>query len=625
MRASRSAPPDAGAFWRVVAEYGVVALFTAPTALRAIKKEDPEGRLMSAHDISSLRTLFLAGERADPDTVRWAQAKLGVPVVDHWWQTETGWAIAGNPVGLGRLPVPAGSTGVPMPGYRVDILDEAGHVVEANRMGAVAIRLPMPPGCLPTLWEQKERFVETYLTEFPGYYKTADAGFRDPDGNLFIMGRTDDIINVAGHRLSTGGMEEVLASHPDVAECAVIGVHDEIKGEVPCGFVVLKAGVARGPDEIEREIVAMVRERVGPVAAFRLAITVSRLPKTRSGQDLARHDEEDRRRRGMGDAGDHRRPGHARRDRRRAEDPRLRPYCAGGLTVDQGTLFTADGSSPAPCRGISITDSASRNRDGRHKAGHDKIGWWVGTENAPLLLFPALGLLRAAELGEHGLEVERVFLLALGRRIGLRRLGVPGGDIGRQQGRTLADRLHRTILGGTLHLDVEVDLRAQAERHRIHRRQVLRIPVGALLDRFDGGLGGADQPHDLAVLQLRMVAQQPENGIRPILALRHRGVARPAAALRLGQADLGFEQLQPMVRVLLGAVDLLTGELAGGDRVAAFDALRDFAVRNALHLQRMEVTEGGDLLEAERGVLDQPNGGGLRHQGCVRHGARLLV
>jgi propionyl-CoA synthetase len=278
--------PDAGAFWRVVAEYGVVALFTAPTALRAIKKEDPEGRLMRAHDTSTLRTLFLAGERADPDTVRWAQTQLGVPVVDHWWQTETGWAIAGNPVGLGRLPVPPGSTGVPMPGYRVDILDEAGHPVEANRMGAVAIKLPMPPGCLPTLWEQKERFIETYLSEFPGYYKTADAGFRNPDGNLFIMGRTDDIINVAGHRLSTGGMEEVLASHPDVAECAVIGVHDDIKGEVPCGFVVLKAGVARAPDEIEREIVALVRERIGPVAAFRLAITVARLPKTRSGKIL---------------------------------------------------------------------------------------------------------------------------------------------------------------------------------------------------------------------------------------------------------------------------------------------------------------------------------------------------
>ncbi|MCK0208089.1 propionyl-CoA synthetase [Starkeya koreensis] len=278
--------PDAGAFWRVVEDYRVAALFTAPTALRAIKKEDPEGAMMGAHDRSSLRTLFLAGERADPDTVEWAQAKLGVPVVDHWWQTETGWAIAGNPVGLGALPIRVGSTGVPMPGYQVDILDEGGHPIGPDRMGSIAIKLPLPPGCLPTLWQQDERFRESYLQEFPGYYKTADAGFRDAEGQLFIMGRTDDIINVAGHRLSTGGMEEVLAAHADVAECAVIGIHDELKGEVPCGFLVLKAGVSRSPADIEKEIVALVRERIGPVAAFRLAITVNRLPKTRSGKIL---------------------------------------------------------------------------------------------------------------------------------------------------------------------------------------------------------------------------------------------------------------------------------------------------------------------------------------------------
>ncbi|HEY9212185.1 MAG TPA: propionyl-CoA synthetase [Ancylobacter sp.] len=278
--------PDAGAFWRVIEDYKVSVLFTAPTALRAIKKEDPDGALMQRYDRSSLRTLFLAGERADPDTVVWAKDRLGIPVIDHWWQTETGWAIAGNPVGLGMLPVKVGSTGVPMPGYRIDIPDEAGHPLGPNRMGSIAIRLPLPPGCLPTLWQQKERFIESYLADFPGYYKTADAGFVDEDGNLFIMGRTDDIINVAGHRLSTGGMEEVLASHPAVAECAVIGMHDALKGEVPCGFIVLKSGIVQPPNEIEAEIVALVRERIGPVAAFRIAITVARLPKTRSGKIL---------------------------------------------------------------------------------------------------------------------------------------------------------------------------------------------------------------------------------------------------------------------------------------------------------------------------------------------------
>jgi propionyl-CoA synthetase len=278
--------PDPGAFWRVIEEHKVVALFTAPTALRAIKKEDPDCTFMRGRDMSCFRTLFLAGERADPDTVKWAEEKLGVPVVDHWWQTETGWAIAGNPVGLGLLPVKLGSPTVPMPGYDVQIVDEAAKPVPAGTMGSIVVKLPLPPGCLPTLWQQDERFRESYLADYPGYYKTADAGFRDADGYVFVMGRTDDIINVAGHRLSTGGMEEVIASHPDVAECAVIGVKDELKGEVPCGFVVLKAGERRAPDVIEKELVGLVRDRIGPVAAFKLAITVNRLPKTRSGKIL---------------------------------------------------------------------------------------------------------------------------------------------------------------------------------------------------------------------------------------------------------------------------------------------------------------------------------------------------
>jgi propionyl-CoA synthetase len=263
-----------------------VALFTAPTAFRAIKKEDPEGRLMREHDLSRFRTLFLAGERADPDTVRWAEAQLGVPVIDHWWQTETGWAIAGNPVGLGALPVKHGSPTVAMPGYDLQVLDEGGKPVPPDTMGTIAIRLPLAPGCLPTLWNADERFRESYLSAFPGYYNTSDAGFLDADGYVYVMGRTDDIINVAGHRLSTGGMEEVLASHPAVAECAVIGVKDSLKGEVPCGFVVLKSGVERSPLEVEGELVGLVRERIGPVAAFRLALTVGRLPKTRSGKIL---------------------------------------------------------------------------------------------------------------------------------------------------------------------------------------------------------------------------------------------------------------------------------------------------------------------------------------------------
>jgi propionyl-CoA synthetase len=278
--------PDAGAFWRVISEHQAVALFTAPTAFRAIRKEDPEGRFIRQYDLSKFRTLFLAGERADPPTVEWAEQQLKVPVIDHWWQTETGWCIAGNPVGLGMLPVKHGSPTVPMPGYRVEVVDEAAKPVKAGSMGSIVIKLPMPPGCLPTLWEQDERCREAYFNEFPTYYKTSDAGYMDEDGYVFVMGRTDDIINVAGHRLSTGGMEEILASHPDVAECAVLGIKDAIKGEVPCGFLVLKAGVTRSPLEIENEIVALVREKLGPVAAFKLAITVGRLPKTRSGKIL---------------------------------------------------------------------------------------------------------------------------------------------------------------------------------------------------------------------------------------------------------------------------------------------------------------------------------------------------
>ena len=278
--------PDAGAFWRVIAQHKAVALFTAPTAFRAIKKEDPDGKLLAQYDLSQFRTLFLAGERADPPTIVWAEEKLNKPVVDHWWQTETGWCIAGNPVGLGMLPVKHGSATVPMPGWDIRVVDESNKEVSTGQIGSLVAKLPMPPGAFPTLWQQDERFRETYLAEFPGYYKTADAGFKDEDGYVHVMGRTDDIINVAGHRLSTGGMEEVLASHADVAECAVIGMADALKGEVPCGFVVLKAGVSRSAADIEKEIVALVRERIGPVAAFKLAITVPRLPKTRSGKIL---------------------------------------------------------------------------------------------------------------------------------------------------------------------------------------------------------------------------------------------------------------------------------------------------------------------------------------------------
>jgi propionyl-CoA synthetase len=278
--------PDAGAFWRVISDHKAVALFTAPTAFRAIRKEDPQGEFIRRFDLSKFRTLFLAGERADPPTVEWAETQLKVPVIDHWWQTETGWCIAGNPMGLGQLPVKHGSPTVPMPGYRVEVVDEASKQVAAGTMGSIVIKLPLPPACLPTLWQQDERCKEAYFSEFPGYYKTSDAGYLDEDGYVFVMGRTDDIINVAGHRLSTGGMEEILASHSDVAECAVLGIKDAIKGEVPCGFLVMKAGVTREPAEIEREIVALVRDKLGPVAAFKLAITVGRLPKTRSGKIL---------------------------------------------------------------------------------------------------------------------------------------------------------------------------------------------------------------------------------------------------------------------------------------------------------------------------------------------------
>jgi propionyl-CoA synthetase len=278
--------PDPGAFWRVCAQHGVNAIFTAPTAFRAIKKEDPDGLHVRRHDLSRFRTLFLAGERCDPDTLLWAQARLGVPVIDHWWQTETGWPIAANCVGLGMLPVKPGSPTKAVPGYDVRVLDDEGRETPAGRIGSIVIKLPMPPGCLPTLWNNDAGFERSYLSRYPGHYLTADAGYRDEDGYLFIMSRIDDIINVAGHRLSTGAMEEVLAAHPDVAECAVVGVADEIKGEVPVGFVVTKAGVDRPEAEIAGDLVARVRESIGPVAAFRTALVVKRLPKTRSGKIL---------------------------------------------------------------------------------------------------------------------------------------------------------------------------------------------------------------------------------------------------------------------------------------------------------------------------------------------------
>ncbi len=278
--------PDAGAFWRVISEHKVSVLFTAPTAFRAIKKEDPHGDLIKDYDMSSLRTLFLAGERTDPDTLHWAEEKLGIPVIDHWWQTETGWAICATCMGIEHLPVKAGSAGKPVPGMDVQILDEGGKPVGRGDIGALVIKLPLPPGTFPTLWNAEQRFVDSYLTTFPGYYETADAGMIDEDGYVFVMSRTDDVINVAGHRLSTGGMEEVLAAHPDVAECAVMGVADPLKGQLPVGFVVLNAGVDRPEEEITKELVQMVRDSIGPVAAFKTAAVVKRLPKTRSGKIL---------------------------------------------------------------------------------------------------------------------------------------------------------------------------------------------------------------------------------------------------------------------------------------------------------------------------------------------------
>ncbi len=280
--------PDAGAFWKVIADRGVNVMFTAPTAIRAIRREDPDGKLLAHYDLSSLKYLFLAGERCDPDTLHWARQQLGVPVIDHWWQTETGWSIAANPAGLGMFDIVPGSAGKPMPGWDVRVLDDDGNEVASGESGAVVCKLPLPPGSLPTLWNAEQRFRDAYLNRFPGYYQTGDAGFVDADGYLQIMSRTDDVINVAGHRLSTGAIEEVLAQHPDVAECAVTGIADELKGQVPMGFVVLQTGADRQDDDVLSELVQRVRDRIGPVAAFRRAVIVQRLPKTRSGKIFRR-------------------------------------------------------------------------------------------------------------------------------------------------------------------------------------------------------------------------------------------------------------------------------------------------------------------------------------------------
>ena len=278
--------PDPGAFWRLISEHKVKTLFTAPTAFRAIRREDPEADYLKKYDMSGFEALFLAGERCDPDTLEWAQKQLGVPVIDHWWKTETGWGIAANCLGIEELPIKPGSPTVCVPGYDVRILDENGNEEAAGEIGRIMIKLPMPPGCLPTLWQNDERFVDSYLSANDGYYLTGDAGYKDADGYLWIMSRIDDIINVAGHRLSTGGMEEVLASHPDVAECGVIGAADQLKGELPVGLVVLKAGVDRPDEDIVSELVALVRQKIGPVAAFKKVVVVERLPKTRSGKIL---------------------------------------------------------------------------------------------------------------------------------------------------------------------------------------------------------------------------------------------------------------------------------------------------------------------------------------------------
>ncbi len=278
--------PDPGAFWRVIADHGVSVLFCAPTAFRAIRKEDPDGAYIKKYDLSTLRTLFLAGERCDPDTLLFAEEKLNVPVIDHWWQTETGWAIGANCVGLELLPVKPGSCTKPVPGYNVCVLDVEGNVIPRGETGNVVVQLPLPPGCFTTLWNNDADCVTTYFSAYPGYYLTSDAGFIDDDGYLWIMGRTDDIINIAGHRLSTGAMEEVLASHPDVAECAVCGVYDPVKGEVPLGFVVVKANVEKNHETLETELIGLVRQRIGPIASFKAAVVVKRLPKTRSGKIL---------------------------------------------------------------------------------------------------------------------------------------------------------------------------------------------------------------------------------------------------------------------------------------------------------------------------------------------------
>ncbi len=278
--------PDAGVFWRVIAEHGVSVLFTAPTAFRAIKRDDPEAVLMKDHDLSKFRTLFLAGERSDSDTIQWAEKHIGTPVIDHYWQTESGWPMLANCYGIERLSVRYGSPTKPVPGWEFSVLDAECREVERGKMGALSVKLPLPPGSLPTLWNADQRYIDAYLSEFPGYYKTGDAGYMDEDGYVYVMSRTDDIINVAGHRLSTGAMEEVLSAHPDVAECAVIGVKDSFKGQLPMGFLVLKAGVEKNNEEIETEAVRMVREKIGPVASFKKALVVQRLPKTRSGKIL---------------------------------------------------------------------------------------------------------------------------------------------------------------------------------------------------------------------------------------------------------------------------------------------------------------------------------------------------
>jgi propionyl-CoA synthetase len=278
--------PDAGAFWRVISQHKVSCMFTAPTAMRAIKKEDPNGKLLAQYDMSGFKSQFLAGERCDPDTLAWTEEMLKVPVIDHWWQTETGWPIASNCLGIETLAIKPGSPTSAVPGWDIQVLDPACEPVAPGEIGAISIKLPLPPGALPTLWRNDDRFVESYMAEYPGYYQTGDAGVIDNEGYLHVMSRTDDIINVAGHRLSTGGMEQVLASHPDVAECAVLGVADQLKGQVPLGFLVLKDGVNKADEEIVADVIRMVRQEIGPVAAFRQATVVKRLPKTRSGKIL---------------------------------------------------------------------------------------------------------------------------------------------------------------------------------------------------------------------------------------------------------------------------------------------------------------------------------------------------